>query len=111
MVHRGDLADCYVRAVESACWGEVFHIADPSRDAIRACAAAAGRAVGAEGHVVSVSVAEASKRFGAMAECLALDQQVDAGKAARWLGWQPRARGFIAGAERYAAAWRAHGKG
>ena len=110
MVHHEDLADCYVRAVESECWGEVFHITDPSRDTIRACAVAASRAVGADGHVVAVSVAEASKKFGAMAECLALDQQVDAGKAARWLGWQARARGFVAGAERYAAAWRAQSR-
>jgi nucleoside-diphosphate-sugar epimerase len=106
MVHLDDLAELYVRAAESACAGQVFNATDRSRFSVQDCARAASRAAGAGGKVESISVAEASKTMGPMAECLALDQHVDSSKAARLLGWQPRHGGFVDGVERYFRAWQ-----
>jgi len=39
---------------------------------------------------------------------LALSQHVDARKAVRLLGWQPRHGGFVDEADLYYRAWRAH---
>lgn len=107
MVHRDDLAQLYVLAAESGCRVEVFNATDRSRSTVRECAQAASRAAGADGKVVTTSVAEAVKASGAYAECLALDQHVDSGKAVRLLGWQPRHAGFVDEAERCFRAWKA----
>jgi hypothetical protein len=50
---------------------------------------------------------QARAAFGPMAECLAFTQHVDASKAVRMLGWQPRHGGFVDGATRYFTAWKA----
>jgi nucleoside-diphosphate-sugar epimerase len=107
MVHRDDLADLYVRAAESPCGGELFNGTDRSRFTVLDCARAASRAAGAGGKVEMVSVEEAAKAMGTMAECLALDQHVDSRKAVSLLGWQPRHGGFADGAERYFHSWKA----
>ncbi|MFZ5786186.1 MAG: NAD-dependent epimerase/dehydratase family protein, partial [Acidobacteriota bacterium] len=107
MVHRSDLADAYLRAIESPFGGEVFNVTDRSRFTVRECAAAASRAAGADGRVAAWPVAEAAREMGGMAEALALDQHVDSSKAVRLLGWQPRHGGFVDGAARYHAAWSA----
>jgi nucleoside-diphosphate-sugar epimerase len=107
MVHVHDLADAYVRAAESGLGGEVFDVVDRSRATVREMAEAAARAAGKPGAVRFVPVEEAAKVMGDMAEALALDQHVDARKAVRLLGWQPRHGGFVDGVERYYAAWKA----
>jgi nucleoside-diphosphate-sugar epimerase len=107
MVHVHDLAELYVRVVESTFRGEVFNATDRSRDTLLECARAASRAAGAGGKVANLSVVEAAKFFGGMAECLAFSQHVDSSKAVRLLGWQPRHGGFADEAPRYFAAWKA----
>lgn len=106
-VHVADLADLYVRAAESAVSGELFNGADGSRFTVREMAEAASRAAGAGGAVASLSPAEAEKAYGGMARGLALDQAVDASKAARLLGWAPRFKGFAPDADLYFASWNA----
>ncbi len=110
MVHVDDLADAYLRAAESPWSGEVFNLTDRSRSTVLECARAASRAAGAGGKVNAVPLAEAARQMGPFAECLALDQHVDSRKAVRMLGWQPRHGGFVDGAARYFAAWRAQAK-
>jgi nucleoside-diphosphate-sugar epimerase len=107
MIHLDDLADLYLRAVESGCRGEVFNATDRSRSTVLACASAASRAAGAEGRIVKTSVADAAKKMGAFAECLGFDQHVDSSKAVRRLGWQPKHAGFVDEVERLHASWRA----
>ncbi|NWG00748.1 MAG: NAD-dependent epimerase/dehydratase family protein [Thermoanaerobaculaceae bacterium] len=107
MVHVEDLAEAYVRAIEWPTGGEVFNITDRSRFTVRECAEAASRAAGADGRVVATPVAEARQSLGGFADCLTLDQHVDARKAVRMLGWQPRHGGFVDGAETYFRAWKA----
>lgn len=107
MVHQDDLADAYLRLGEAMIGGEVFNVTDRSRFTVLECARAASHAAGAGGEVAAVSVAEAARELGPMAECLALDQHVDSRKAVRLLAWQPRHGGFVDGVQRYFAAWRA----
>lgn len=106
MVHVEDLAEAYVRAVEWPAGGEVFNVTDRSRFTVRECAEAASRAAGADGRVVATPPEEAIRTMGAFAECLMLNQHVDARKAVRLLGWQPRHGGFVDGVERYFRAWK-----
>jgi nucleoside-diphosphate-sugar epimerase len=107
MVHVDDLADAYLRAVESGLGGLAFDIVDRSRATVREMAEAAARAAGVPGKVDFIPLADAKKSMGAFAEALALDQHIDARRAVRLLGWQPKHGGFADGAETYFAAWRA----
>jgi nucleoside-diphosphate-sugar epimerase len=107
MVHVEDLADLYVRAVESPYSGEVFNGTDRSRFTQLECARAAARAAGSNAEPVVISLDEARRALGSWAEGLALDQHVDSRKAVALLGWQPRHGGFVDGAARYYRAWRA----
>jgi nucleoside-diphosphate-sugar epimerase len=107
MVHRDDLADAYVRAATSGISGEVFNVSEPSGPTVLDMARAVARATGYAGEVRRIPVAEAVARFGAFAECLAYDQQLDSTKAERLLGWQPRRRGFVEEVDVYFEAWKA----
>jgi nucleoside-diphosphate-sugar epimerase len=107
MVHIDDLADLYVRAVQSPFGGELFQAADRSRFTVLECAKAASRASGAGGAVRHVPVGEAEKTLGFLAHGMALDQHLDASKAERLLGWRPVQRGFPDAVERYHLAWEA----
>lgn len=107
MIHVADLADLYLRAAESPWGGEIFNATDRSRFTVGECAEAASRAAGAEGRTSSLSLEEAAKAVGPMAEGLSLDQHVDSSKAARMLGWRPRHGGFVDGAGRYYSSWKA----
>jgi nucleoside-diphosphate-sugar epimerase len=107
MVHADDLADAYVRAGESGLGGEIFNITDRSRWSIRDMLDAVVRSTQYSGDITFVPVAEAAKTMGEFAECLALDQHVDARKAVRLLGWQPKHGGFVDGVETYYMSWKA----
>ncbi len=50
---------------------------------------------------------EARRTMGDFADALALDQHVDARKAVRLLGWQPRHGGFVDEADLFYASWKA----
>jgi hypothetical protein len=52
-------------------------------------------------------VAQAAQKMGDFAECLALDQHVDSGKARSRVGWTPQHRGFTPDASLYYASWKA----
>ena len=107
-VHVEDLAELYRLALESPAAGEVFNATDRSRFTVLECAQAASRAAGTGGKVEVVPFPRASEVFGAIAECLAFDQHVDASAAARRFGWTPRHAGFVDEAERCFRAWAAH---
>jgi nucleoside-diphosphate-sugar epimerase len=112
MVHVEDLARAYVLAAERHLDGEIFDIADRSRSPVGAMAQAAAQVFDVEAAPRRVSEEEAAGLFGEeMAECLALDQYVDAGKARRLLGWTAMHEGFIQDAGVYAQAWRSHHAG
>jgi nucleoside-diphosphate-sugar epimerase len=107
MVHVHDLADAYVRLAVAGLGGEVFNVTDRSRATVGEMADAAARAAGHPDPVRLVPVEEAAVTMGELADCLALDQHVDARKAVQRLGWHPRHGGFLDGVETYYAAWKA----
>jgi nucleoside-diphosphate-sugar epimerase len=107
MVHADDLADAYLRAGESGLSGEVFNITDRSRWSVGEMLAAVARVTGYAGKIKLIPVAEAAKGMGDFAECLALDQHVDARKAVRLLGWQPKHGGFVDDIAAYFMSWKA----
>ena len=108
MVHLDDLADAYVRAAESERAGEIFNINDQSRLTTLELATAAARAAGFPGEIRPTPLPEARRTLGDLADALALSQLVDARKATRVLGWQPRHSGFLQEVDAYYRAWKAH---
>ena len=107
MVHIDDLARAYVRTAESGLGGEIFNVVDGSRNTVTEMAQAAARAAGYAGKIQYIPLEDAVKEMGLYAECLALDQHVDGGKARRMLFWTPRHQSFVDGIETYFAAWKA----
>jgi nucleoside-diphosphate-sugar epimerase len=89
VVHVDDLADLYLRVVEQAAAGELFHAVENSRHRVKAIAEAAG------GRTDAWPLEEARKTLGAYADALALDQNVSAEKARETLGWAPRPDGIL----------------
>jgi nucleoside-diphosphate-sugar epimerase len=108
MVHVDDLAEGYRLACESGLKGEVFNLTDDTRFTVRQMAEAAIGAAGSGSTVQEISLEDAEKSMGDLAESLALDQQVSSGKAQNTLGWGPRHEGFIAGVDIYYESWKAH---
>lgn len=107
MVHLEDLAELYRLAAESTVSGEVLNAVDSGKATVRECAEAASMAVTGAAKVVFTLLTEAEKVMGPMAECLTLNQCLDASKAARLLGWYPRHTAFADQAARYYRSWKA----
>ena len=105
--HADDVADAYVRAIESGLAGEVFNVTDRSRAPLRRLVLAAARAAGFGGEIRWIPLEEARKTMGDLASALAFDQHVDSRKAVARLGWQPTHGGFEDEAPTYFASWKA----
>jgi nucleoside-diphosphate-sugar epimerase len=106
LVHLDDLGRAYVRAAESGLSG-VFNVTDRSRSSVREMAIAVARVTGHAGGIRTTPVADAARSMGTLAECLALDQNVDSRKAVRLLGWQPGHGGFVDEVDECFEAWKA----
>lgn len=91
MVHVRDLADLYVRALESAPAGTVLVGVAGQPVRVQAMAEAASRGAGAGGRTEAWSVADASRALGPWVAALALDQRLSGARAQRILGWTPQA--------------------
>jgi nucleoside-diphosphate-sugar epimerase len=107
MVHVDDLAEGYLLAAQSGLSGEVFNLVDSARDTVMHMAGTIAQTAGQTRQLEFIPVAKTAKTMGALAEVLALDQVVDAGKAARLLNWQPKHNRFTAEICTYFAAWQA----
>jgi nucleoside-diphosphate-sugar epimerase len=107
LVHIDDLAELYVRAVERAPAGSIFHATDASTHRVREVAEAASRAAGKDGAVTSLPVDKARTSMGPFADALALDQKVSSDKARSELDWRPRHEDFVAEAPLLFSEWQA----
>ena len=107
LIHVDDLADAYVKAVESRFAREIFNLNDGSRETVTEMVTAACAAAGFRGAIRYQPMAEAAETLGTFAECIVLDQHLDSSKATRLLGWQPRMKGFADQASVYYEAWKA----
>lgn len=106
MVHVEDLASAYVLAAESSYDG-VFNISDRSRWTVGEMVSAVAAVTEFEREIRQIPVDEAAKDMGPVAEALALNQLVDAGKAERLLNWHPRHHGFVNEVEIFYRSWKA----
>lgn len=106
MIHVDDLALGYVYAAKSGLKGEAFNLVG-SASTVTEMVEAVGTAVPAAKAPRYLSQSEAAQTMGAMAEALALNQQIDTRKARERLAWQPRHPNFADDVETYLAAWQA----
>lgn len=97
MVHRADLARCYVRAVDKRAGG-VLHAVDDTRATIRQCAGAVIASSGKKSEVQSIPLADARATMGPFADALAIDQNVSSNSTRSRLGWKPE-RSFLTSVE------------
>lgn len=95
VVHVDDVADLYVRALEKAAAGSLFHGAEKDSVKVRDVALAASEAAGIPGKVAAWPLEEARKTLGGFADALALDQRISSEKARKILGWNPRQAGIL----------------
>ena len=105
LVHVEDLAELYVRLVERAPAGSIFHAADASTHTLREIAEAASRAAGKGGKVSALPLDKARQSMGPFADALALDQKLSSEKARTELDWRPRHEDFVAEAPQLFAQW------
>ena len=103
LVHRDDMADAYVLALEHARGGERYLLVDESRLTVREIAEAVAAAAGARATPSDRrAVVETLGPYGA---ALLLDQQFTAARARRELGWVPRHASFVAEAGALLQEW------
>jgi nucleoside-diphosphate-sugar epimerase len=105
LVHRDDVADAYVLALEHARGGERYLLVDESRLTVREIAEAVAATAGARATPSDRrAVVETLGPYGA---ALLLDQQFTAARARRELGWVPRHASFVAEAGALLQEWAA----
>jgi nucleoside-diphosphate-sugar epimerase len=104
LVHQDDLADLYLRIIESRATG-IFHGVDDSRPTMNELAAAVNEASGNGGGISHRDLEDARTELGPFADALALDQHVSSRKTRSALEWEPSI-GFIEGIERQWAEWQ-----
>lgn len=107
MIHRDDLAESYVLAAEKELTGTTLNVTDGTHCTVKEMVEAAAQAAKIPGSVISLSLAEATQRWGALAEGLAVDQKVANERTCRLLNWHPRHLSFIDEIDLYWAAWKA----
>ncbi len=105
MVHVQDLANAYLKAAQWGGSGEIFNITDGSAYPIQQLLNSVAKVMEYPHPVQIQGLSEASVRFGALAEILAMDQIIDSGKARAVLGWKSYHRFFVEDAETYYLAW------
>jgi nucleoside-diphosphate-sugar epimerase len=105
MVHRDDVAEGYLLALEHAAPGSRYLLADESRHTVLELAGALARVTGATLRAwPREEVLETLAGFG---EALLASQQVSAAAARRELGWVPRHNSFVKEAEALYGEWQA----
>lgn len=90
MIHRDDLAQLYVRALERAAPGAIYNAGDETSFTVREMAEAASVGAGTSGAVTSWPLAEARAALGAFADALTVDSRITAQRARTELGWNVR---------------------
>jgi nucleoside-diphosphate-sugar epimerase len=95
VVHVEDIADLYLRALEKAEPGSLYHGAEKDSVKVRDAAQAASEAAGIPGKVTAWPLEEARKTLGAFADALVLNQRISSEKARKILGWNPRQAGIF----------------
>lgn len=90
VVHVGDIAKLFVLALERAKPGDIFNGCDETSFTVQKIAEAASWGAGAGGRTESLSLEEARKIYGSLADALAMDQRISSKRARAQLGWTTR---------------------
>ncbi|MFE3248403.1 NAD-dependent epimerase/dehydratase family protein [Streptomyces sp. NPDC059209] len=88
LVHVDDIADLFVLALNAPA-GSVYTGVSDQNLPLADIAQALSHAAGCPGTIESVTIEEAVRRMGPIAEAFALDQQLTGARARRELGWAP----------------------
>ena len=103
MVHRDDVADAYLLALEHAKHGDRYLLADESRHTVRQMAEAASLAASVPAQ--PWPAAELVAALGLYGKALLNDAMVSSARARRELGWVPRHNSFVAEAPELWREW------
>jgi len=104
-VYDHDLGDLYVRLVEAPLAAGIFHATDEADEKVSDIVDAIAGQVPQRPDIRYMPMAEARKKFGAYADCLALDQKVRSPKA-HALGWSPSQPGVAKSVARLVEEYR-----
>ena len=104
-VYDHDLGDLYVRILEAPLAAGIFHANDEADEKVSDIVEAIAGQVPQKPDIRYMPMAEARKKFGAYADCLALDQKVRSQKA-RALGWSPTQAGVVNSVARLVEEYR-----
>lgn len=88
LVHVDDIAELYVAALDAKP-GAVYVGVGGVNPTAKECALALARSVGLDGKIASVTLEEARRQMGPIADAFALDQQFTPARAEAELGWTP----------------------
>lgn len=105
LVHRDDVAEGYLLALEHAQPGDRFALVDGSRLTVREIAEAVAAVTGSTARPWPAS--EVIEAHGSFGEALLTSQQISAAKARRELGWVPRHTSFVKEAGDLYGEWQA----
>lgn len=89
LVHVEDIAELYVAALRAKP-GSVYAGVGEVQPTAKECALALARSAGLDGRTASLTLEEARRRMGPVADAFALDQRISPARAAADLGWRPR---------------------
>ena len=104
-IYDHDLGDLYVKVLESPLATGIFHATDEADEKVSDIVEAIAGQVPQRPDIRYMPMAEARKKFGAYADCLALDQKVRSTKA-RALGWSPSQTGVAKSVARLVEEYR-----
>jgi nucleoside-diphosphate-sugar epimerase len=93
LIHRDDVAEAYLRALERAEGGERYLLADGSEFTVRQIADAIAGVTGTQPRAHEAS--DVLKQLGLFGRALLTDQKINAAKARHDLGWTPRHTSFV----------------
>ncbi len=105
VIHRDDVAEAYLRALERATGGERYLLSDGSQLTVREIAEAIAKVTGAQAR--PRDQAEVLKQLGLFGRALLTSQKIDASKARRELGWTPKHTSLIDEAAQLDQDWLA----
>jgi len=105
MIHRDDLAEAYLRALERGQGGERYLLADGSQLTARQVAEAIAEVTGVQARPRETS--EVLKQLGLLGRALLTSQKLNPGRARRELGWTPKHTSFVRDAAELDQEWLA----
>ena len=95
MVHVDDIAQLYVAALSASAGSIYAGVDDTQSPTMRQVAEAVSIAAGEPGTASSITMGQARREFGPLADAFALDQRLSSARARRELNWAPADRDIL----------------